>query len=207
MSTLLRAISRQVLPRTTFWRGIKVHVTDVQGKTRTVNAKAGETLLAAAKKSNVPIKASCGGLMTCGDCHVFVQDHDKYEKKWNEIDEEEEEALKTVPFANESSRLSCALEITADMEGMKVTHVPKSTKKLPPELQQGKSVKKEPFDDKKKSAAKPSPETKAAKVPTKPPEEKTKPLQRDTCSCVLNVTHAPQIGVCILGRGDGFRYS
>ena len=99
----------------------KVLFIEPDGTQRSVNAATGESLMAAAVRSNVKgIDADCGGCCSCATCHVFV----------------DPAALETIPppeatelgmlegvatQRSEYSRLSCQIVMTDDIVGLKVT--------------------------------------------------------------------------------------
>lgn len=100
----------------------KITFIEANGSKHEVEAEAGMTVMEAAVKNSVPgIEAECGGACSCATCHVYVSDD------WREIagqpDEMEEDMLDFAFDVRESSRLSCQIKVTDDLDGL-VVHVP-----------------------------------------------------------------------------------
>ncbi len=75
-----------------------------------------------AKNNNLQgILAECGGACSCATCHVHIDPFwvDRLPPK----EVLEEEMLEFVEDADETSRLSCQLKITEDMDGL-IVNVP-----------------------------------------------------------------------------------
>ena len=69
------------------------------------------------------ILAECGGAMSCATCHVYIDD--AWVSKVAAPTEMEQEMLEVVSNPKETSRLSCQVTVTNEMEGLKV-HLPES---------------------------------------------------------------------------------
>lgn len=96
------------------------NVTYVQdsGETRTIDARDGTSVMHAAVTNGVPgIAADCGGACSCATCHVYVD-----EAWWDRlppIGEDEEGMLEcTASERRPTSRLSCQIEMTDDLDGL-----------------------------------------------------------------------------------------
>jgi ferredoxin, 2Fe-2S len=92
---------------------------EYSGASHTIDADAGKSLMQNAIDNGVPgIDADCGGACACGTCHCFV------EAAWREAsgepDEMEEAMLGMRPDRTGSSRLSCQIQVTEDLDGMVV---------------------------------------------------------------------------------------
>ena len=84
-----------------------------------VNATEGISVMENAIQNGVPgIDADCGGQCSCATCHVYVK------KEWFDklapIGEMEESMLDLNPERVETSRLSCQIEFTPDLDGLTV---------------------------------------------------------------------------------------
>ena len=66
----------------------------------------------------------CGGMAMCASCQCYVLSHEDLlpEKSY-----EEEDMLDQAFFVEENSRLGCQINITPEIEGMKVKLAPEST--------------------------------------------------------------------------------
>jgi 2Fe-2S ferredoxin len=94
----------------------KVAFTDSTGETRTVEANPGDSVMETAVRNGVPgIVAECGGSLSCATCHVFVDAGDFAELPPME-DMEDEMLYGAAVDRQDTSRLSCQIRITDDMD-------------------------------------------------------------------------------------------
>ncbi|WP_114390452.1 2Fe-2S iron-sulfur cluster-binding protein [Notoacmeibacter marinus] len=85
-----------------------------------IAAENGATLMETAVRNAVPgIEAECGGACACATCHVYIDE--PFMKVVGEPDVMEEDMLDLAYDARETSRLSCQVPITDEMDGMVVT--------------------------------------------------------------------------------------
>ena len=66
--------------------------------------------------------ALCGGCCSCATCHVHVDEGSM--DKLPAMSEDEDDLLESSDHRNETSRLSCQIPFTADLDGVKVTIAP-----------------------------------------------------------------------------------
>ena len=99
-----------------------IHVTDRDGKTHDLEVKEGWKLMEVIRDKGLPIEAACGGCASCATCHVYLDDG--WFDKIPAMGEEEEDMLDLAMEVRPNSRLSCQVELSADMNGMKVTLAP-----------------------------------------------------------------------------------
>ncbi|MDB5424961.1 MAG: hypothetical protein JWQ29_2377 [Phenylobacterium sp.] len=103
----------------------KVEFVLLDGSRRVLDAETGESIMSLATRNLVPgIIGECGGNLSCGTCHVFV------DTAWlgrlpAKASEEEDMLEGTSEEPTEYSRLSCQLRMTPDLDGI-VVHVPAS---------------------------------------------------------------------------------
>lgn len=85
-----------------------------------VRCKEGQSLMQAAVAAKVPgIEAECGGLMTCGTCHVFVRE--PHASRLPPPGPDERGMLEfTAEPCRPNSRLSCQIALTAELDGLTV---------------------------------------------------------------------------------------
>jgi 2Fe-2S ferredoxin len=100
----------------------RIRFIDSSNTERDVNAEAGSTVMEAAIHNMVPeIEAECGGACSCATCHVYIGEG------WTDLvggpSPMEEDMLDFAFDVRPSSRLSCQIKITPDMEGL-VVHTP-----------------------------------------------------------------------------------
>ncbi|UOY02356.1 2Fe-2S iron-sulfur cluster-binding protein [Blastococcus sp. PRF04-17] len=94
----------------------KVTFTDSAGDSRTVDANAGDSVMETAVRNGVPgIVAECGGSLSCATCHVFVDPQDFPSLPPME-DMEDEMLYGAAVDREETSRLSCQIRVTDDMD-------------------------------------------------------------------------------------------
>ena len=102
----------------------KITYIEASGKEHVIDVAAGMTVMEGAVKHNVPgIDADCGGACACATCHVYVDP--AWAGKTGESSGMEQSML---DFANEveaTSRLSCQIKVTAELEGL-IVRLPKS---------------------------------------------------------------------------------
>ena len=90
------------------------------GLRRVINAPIGISLMEAAVQNGVRgILALCGGACACGTCHVYVDA--AWFARLEPREEMEEGMLECAWEARDNSRLSCQIQVTADLEGLEVT--------------------------------------------------------------------------------------
>jgi 2Fe-2S ferredoxin len=95
----------------------RITLIEHNGTSHTLDAEAGKSLMLSATTNAVPgIDADCGGACACGTCHVFVAEN------WASVagapDAMEEAMLSMRPDRGPTSRLSCQIDITDEMDGM-----------------------------------------------------------------------------------------
>ena len=100
----------------------KVTFKQPDGTENVVDAKAGMTLMEAAKTNLVPgIEAECGGACACATCHVYVDEG--WTEKTGKPSEMEEDMLDFAFDVRDNSRLSCQIKISDDLDGL-IVEVP-----------------------------------------------------------------------------------
>ncbi len=97
---------------------MKVLVTDLDGKIHEIQGTVGWTLMEAIRDAGLPIKAECGGACACATCHVYLDDD------WMDAagvrSEEEEDMIDLALEVEDTSRLSCQIELSESLDGLKV---------------------------------------------------------------------------------------
>ena len=89
------------------------------GEHMTVAAKDGATVMETAIQNAVPgITAECGGACACATCHVYVDD--KWIEKTGKASAMEEDMLDFAFEVKPTSRLSCQIKVSADLDGLVV---------------------------------------------------------------------------------------
>ncbi len=97
----------------------KINFIEFDGKTHEIDATNGMTVMEAAIKNMVPgIDADCGGACACATCHVYVEPD--WLEKVGERSEMEEDMLDFAFDVQDSSRLSCQIRVSDELDGLTV---------------------------------------------------------------------------------------
>lgn len=92
------------------------------GATFEVDAEVGSTVMENAIRNSVPgIEAECGGACACATCHVYVDE--AWSEKTGSPSTMEEDMLDFAYDVQPTSRLSCQIRVTDDLDGL-VVRVP-----------------------------------------------------------------------------------
>ena len=98
----------------------KITYKDQKGNSKTINVENGLTVMEGAVQNNIPgIDADCGGGMACATCHVYVED--SWFNKLQKAEEAEQDMIDMAYKPNKSSRLSCQIIVSDELEGLEVT--------------------------------------------------------------------------------------
>jgi ferredoxin len=106
---------------------IKVTFINAEGHAQVVDAEAGADLLKVAQAAGQPLEGTCEGQMACSTCHVIV-DKDWFGKLPAAV-EDEEDMLDLASGARRTSRLSCQIILTAELDGL-VVHIPAESRNM-----------------------------------------------------------------------------
>jgi 2Fe-2S ferredoxin len=102
----------------------KIKYIEHTGKEHEAEVPAGWSVMEGAVKNLIPgIDADCGGACACATCHVFVDA--AWLAKLPPKDDMEVTMLDFAPDVAPSSRLSCQIKVTAELDGLTV-RMPKS---------------------------------------------------------------------------------
>jgi 2Fe-2S ferredoxin len=96
-------------------------VTYVQhdGQVDSVDIPVGLTLMDGSVRNNLPgIIAECGGMCSCGTCHVYVDD--PWQGHLDDPEYEEEDLLEFIEGRQPNSRLSCQIVMSDELDGLTV---------------------------------------------------------------------------------------
>ena len=100
----------------------KITYIEHNGKSHTVNVSNGLTVMEGAIQNDIPgIDADCGGSMACATCHVYVKED--WFNKLPPKNEGEDDMLDQAYEPKSSSRLSCQMQVSDNLEGLEV-HLP-----------------------------------------------------------------------------------
>ena len=98
---------------------IKIQIQNNDDSITTIEAPTdmGLSLMEILKSYDYDILATCGGIALCATCHVEVIEGFE---KLKSISDDEYVILDTLPNITSSSRLSCQLRISEDMNGITI---------------------------------------------------------------------------------------
>ena len=97
-----------------------IHLIRADGSTRDIAASAGSNVMQAVTAAGEPgIVAECGGSAMCATCHVYV-DESWISKLPPALANEQEMLECTAAERGPTSRLSCQLKLTSELDGLVV---------------------------------------------------------------------------------------
>ena len=98
-------------------------VTTREGEEKTIDAEIGHNVMETIRDAGFDeLLALCGGCCSCATCHVYVDP--SFTDRLPEMSEDENDLLDSSEHRQESSRLSCQLIISDDIDGLRVTIAP-----------------------------------------------------------------------------------
>ena len=98
----------------------KITFVQPDGSRQEVAAEPGSTVMEAAIRNGVPgIEAECGGACSCATCHVYVDE--EWVSATGEAPPMEQDMLDFAFDVRPTSRLSCQIRVTDELDGLVVT--------------------------------------------------------------------------------------
>ena len=101
---------------------MKITVIDRDGNKQLLEGDSSSTLMEIIRDAGIDIEAACGGCCACATCHVYIDD--KWLKKLKPRDDDEESMLDQAFDVKESSRLSCQINLTEELDGLELELAP-----------------------------------------------------------------------------------
>jgi 2Fe-2S ferredoxin len=93
---------------------------DADGRRYEVEAENGSTVMENAIRNGVPgIEAECGGACACATCHVYVDEN--WRPVTGSAEPMEEDMLDFAYDVRPTSRLSCQIRVSDELDGLVVT--------------------------------------------------------------------------------------
>ncbi len=89
------------------------------GVRKEVDAPVGFTVLDIAHRHGVDIEGACEGQMACSTCHVIVAK--EWFAKLEPASDDEEDMLDLAAGVGRTSRLSCQILLTEELDGLEVS--------------------------------------------------------------------------------------
>ena len=102
----------------------KITYIEHDGTEHVIDVKNGLSVMEGAVKNNIPgIDADCGGACACATCHVYVDE--AWQGKTGTSSAMEESMLDFAENVEPTSRLSCQIKVSDDLDGL-VVRMPES---------------------------------------------------------------------------------
>lgn len=103
----------------------EVRIVDRDGSERSIDAQEGTQLMESLRDANTGIEGTCGGAMSCGTCHIYV-DAEWAERLPAKSDDESAmlEAIGELVEVRPTSRLSCQVQVQAEFAGIRIQVAP-----------------------------------------------------------------------------------
>ena len=96
-----------------------LRVVDRDGVEHEVDAKPGLKVMETLRELDYGVAAICGGMCSCATCHIYIDP--EWAAKLPAPMSDERDLLTELSHYRENSRLSCQVEITQALSGLKVT--------------------------------------------------------------------------------------
>ena len=97
---------------------VNVRFIGADGKVTDTEASEGLSLLEAGQAAGMPLEGTCEGQMACSTCHVVV--NPDWFDRLKMASEEEEDMLDLAAGITRTSRLSCQIDLTPELDGIEV---------------------------------------------------------------------------------------
>lgn len=95
-------------------------VVDRDGIQHEVECKAGLKMMEILRELDYGVSAICGGLCSCATCHIYIDE--SWAGRLPKPQSDEQELLKELAdFREGTSRLSCQVDFTEALDGIKLT--------------------------------------------------------------------------------------
>ena len=96
-----------------------IHVTGREGEEKAITVDNGISVMEAIRDNGFDeLLALCGGCCSCATCHIHVDE--SWKAKLPGMSEDEDDLLESSDHRDEFSRLSCQIEMSDELDGLKV---------------------------------------------------------------------------------------
>ncbi|MFL6549704.1 MAG: 2Fe-2S iron-sulfur cluster-binding protein [Povalibacter sp.] len=100
-----------------------IHLTDIYGQQHTIEAEPGGKLMEVLREYEFGVVASCGGYLSCATCHIYVDP--TWAARLPEMQSDERDLVEMLStYQPGTSRLSCQVPFTAELDGIELTVAP-----------------------------------------------------------------------------------
>ncbi|PKB25011.1 ferredoxin [Novosphingobium kunmingense] len=97
---------------------IRIVFVTPQGKKIEATGEVGDLLLKVGQAAGLPLEGTCEGQMACSTCHVVIAP--EWFDRLPRSSDDEEDMLDLAAGVTRTSRLSCQIELTEDLDGLEV---------------------------------------------------------------------------------------
>jgi 2Fe-2S ferredoxin len=101
---------------------INISVKDLDGQVHEIEAREGESLMETLRHHEWGVAAICGGLCSCGTCHVYI--NADWLDKFQQAHSDEQDLLDEFDSMEANSRLSCQLPLLPVHDGLSLSIAP-----------------------------------------------------------------------------------
>lgn len=101
---------------------IRVKVVDRTGGEHEVETAPQGSLMETLRELDYGVTAICGGMCSCATCHVYIAPD--WVAKLPARQSDEGDLLSELQFRQETSRLSCQIQLSQALDGVRVTLAP-----------------------------------------------------------------------------------
>jgi 2Fe-2S ferredoxin len=101
----------------------RMNVVDRDGRLHEIDAKPGLKFMEILRDLDYGVAAICGGLCSCATCHIYIDE--AWATKLPKKQSDEQDLLTELSdYREASSRLSCQVEFTEALSGIRITIAP-----------------------------------------------------------------------------------
>jgi len=104
---------------------VKVHFITTDGTKVDAEGAEGTSLLEAGQAAGMPLEGTCEGQMACSTCHVIVDP--EWFGRLKQASEDEEDMLDLAAAVESTSRLSCQIVLTLELDGL-IVKIPRESR-------------------------------------------------------------------------------
>ncbi len=100
----------------------KIHITNRDGNQSEIEGEVGISVMENLRENDYELEAICGGQCSCATCHIYISDN--WTARTGTRSDEENELLEELECVQETSRLSCQVSFTEELDGLTLTLAP-----------------------------------------------------------------------------------
>ena len=101
---------------------MKITITNRDGSKKILEGDDKSTLMEIIRDAGLDVQAACGGCCACATCHVYIDE--KWLNKLDPKDDDEESMLDQAFDVKKTSRLSCQINLTEELDGLELELAP-----------------------------------------------------------------------------------